>query len=84
MLLFDLRQGWRFFLAAIYTYRSARNPAHGQVTAIIGKEYFSHFVSAIIPTFEDSQLLAETLGGRASTRFQRFHGGTDAATEGLG
>ena len=66
LLFFDRRQDGRFFLSAIYPHGSAGDPAQRQFAAIIGKEYFSHFVGAIVPAFKNGQLLAETLGRRAA------------------
>ena len=83
-MLFELRQNRRFFLSAIYPHGSASDPAQRQLAAIIGKEYFSHFVAAIVPAFKNGQLLAETLGRRVAIGYQRFQRSTNAAIEYLG
>ena len=76
-----MRQNRCFFLSVMNPYCSAGDPAQRQFTAIIGKEYLSHFVAAIVPAFKDGQLMTETLGRMAANVYQCLQRCTDAAIE---
>src|SRR6476661_8169916 len=79
LLFFDRRQDGRFLLSAIDSCCSSGNSAKRQLAAIIGKEYLSDFVGAIVPALEDGQLVAEALRGWVFTGHERLQRGADAA-----